>query len=106
MSACPVIRLPEIWKVLAMGLVKSLIRGIPDDTKVLVVSLYDHGMSHGKQKFIYDGTAIIKKGALDKIEGPCPAVDAGRYKFKIAAVNQDGVIIGIGSRERYFPEEK
>ena len=43
--------------------------GIPDDTKVLVVSLYDHGMSHGKQKFIYDGTAIIKKGALEVAKG-------------------------------------
>ena len=79
--------------------------GIPDETKVIVVSLYDHGMSHGKQKFSYDGTGIVKKGALDEIEGPCPNIDAGRYKFKIEAVNEDGVIIGTGSRERSFPEE-
>lgn len=82
------------------------IGGIPDDTKILVVRLYDHGMSHGKQKFNNDGSGIIKKGALDEIEGPCPNIDAGRYKFKIEAVDENGVIIGIGSRERYFPEEK
>lgn len=82
------------------------VSGIPDDTKVLVVILYDHGMSHGKQTFTYDGSDIIKKGALDEIEGPCPFSDSGRYKFKVEAVNETGVIIGIGSRERYFPEEK
>ncbi len=82
------------------------VTGIPDSTKVLVVSLYDHGMAHGKQTFTYDGSGIIKKGELDEIEGPCPVVDSGRYKFKIEAVNANGVIIGIGSRERYFPEEK
>ena len=82
------------------------VSGIPDGTKVLVVSLYDHGMSHGKQTFLYDGSGVIKKGALDEIEGPCPFADSGRYKFKIEAVDENGVIIGIGSRERYFPEEK
>ena len=82
------------------------IDGIPDGTEVLIVSLYDHGMSHGKQKFTYDGAGIIKKGVLDKIEGPCPVMDSGRYKFKIEAVDKDGVIIGVGSRERKFPEEK
>ena len=80
--------------------------GVPDETKVLVVSLQDHGLSHGKQTFTYNGSGIIKKGALDEIEGPCPFADSGRYKFKIAAVNQNGVIIGLGSRERYFPEKK
>lgn len=80
--------------------------GIPGDTKILVVKLYDHGMSHGKQKFPYKGSDIIKKGALDEIEGPCPVVDSGRYKFKIEAVDENGIVIGIGSRERYFPEEK
>ena len=80
--------------------------GIPDATKIIVVTLYDHGMSHGKQEFAYNGSSIIKKGALDGIEGPCPQFDPGRYKFKIEAVNADGVVIGVGSRERRFPEEK
>jgi len=80
--------------------------GVPDETKVLVVSLYDHGLSHGKQTFTYNGSGIIKKGALDEIEGPCPFADSGRYKFKVAAIDENGVIIGLGSRERYFPEKK
>jgi hypothetical protein len=80
--------------------------GIPVTTKIIVVTLYDHGMSHGKQEFAYDGSGVIQKGALDGIEGPCPQFDPGRYKFKIEAVNADGVVIGIGSRERQYPEEK
>ena len=82
------------------------VSGIPDETKALVVSLYDHGLLHGKQTFIYDGSGIIKKGALDEIEGPCPFADSGRYKFKVETVNEKGVIIGFGSREKYFPEKK
>ncbi len=57
------------------------IGGIPDETKVLVVKLYDHGLSHGKQSLPYDGSGIIKKGILDKIESPCPIGDPGRYKL-------------------------
>ena len=79
---------------------------VPDETKVLVVRLYDHGLSHGNQTLPYDGSGIIKKGALDEIEGPCPAIDSGRYKFKVEAVDANGVIIGMGSLERYFPEKK
>jgi len=82
------------------------ISGIPTDTGILVVTLYDHGMSHGKQFLNYDGSGIIRQGALDEIEGPCPAIDSGKYKFKIEAVNAEKVIIGIGSKERYFPEEE
>ncbi len=82
------------------------VSGIPDATKTLVVRLYDHGLSHGKQTFIYDGSGIIKKGALDEIEGPCPAIDSGRYKFKVEAVDANGDIIGMGSLEKYFPEKK
>ena len=82
------------------------VSGLPDETKALVVSLYDHGLLHGKQTFSYGGSGIIKQGALDEIEGPCPFADSGRYKFKVEAVDQNSVIIGIGSRERYFPEKK
>ena len=81
------------------------VSGILVDTKTLVVSLSDNGLLHGKQTFTYDGSGIIKKGALDEIEGPCPVFDPGRYKFKVKAVNENGVVIGIGSKERYFPEE-
>ena len=80
--------------------------GIPDSTKTIVVRLYDSNMAHGKQTLTYAGSSIIKEGAMDEIEGPCPrAFDSGRYKYKIEAVNENGVVIGIGSKERYFPEK-
>lgn len=82
------------------------VSGIPDGTQVLVVSLYDHGLSHGKQSIPYDGSGIIKKGTLKRIEDPCPFSDPGRYRFKIQAVDENKVIIGIGSRERQYPEDK
>ena len=81
------------------------VSGIPDGTKVLVVKLYDHGMSHGKQSLPYDGSGIVKKGTLDEIESPCPVWASGRYRYKIEALNENKVIIGIGSRERLYPEE-
>lgn len=80
--------------------------GIPDGTRTLVVSLYDHGMTHGNQTLDYDGSGIIKKGVLDQIEGPCPFADSGRYKFKIEAVDENEIIIGVGSLERYYPEKE
>jgi hypothetical protein len=82
------------------------VSGIPDETKILVVKLYDHGLSHGKQSLSYDGSGIIKKNTLDKIESPCPIGDPGQYKYKIEALNENKVIIGIGSRVRYYPEKK
>jgi hypothetical protein len=48
------------------------VSGIPEGTKVFVVTLYDHGMLYGKQTLDNDGSGIIRKGALDQIEGPCP----------------------------------
>ena len=82
------------------------VSGIPDQTKFLVVKLYDHGFSHGKQRLTYDGSGIIKKGTLDKIESPCPIGDPGRYKYRVEALNENKVIIGTGSRERHYPEKK
>lgn len=82
------------------------ISGIPDETKFIIVKLTDHGLSHGKQMLPYDGSGVIKKGALDKIESPCPLGDPGRYKYKIMALNEDKVIIGTGNRERYYPENQ
>ena len=83
------------------------VNGVPDATKDLVITFYDHdGMGHTKQTLRYDGSGIIKKGILAEIESPCPFFDSARYTFKVAAVNENGVVIGIGSRERSFPEEK
>ena len=79
---------------------------VPAETKDLIVTLYDHdGMGHSKQTLSYDGSGIIKRGVLDAIESPCPFFDSARYTFKVEAVNENGIAIGIGSRERSFPEE-
>ncbi len=82
------------------------VSGIPAETKVLIVKLTDHGLSHGRQSIPYDGTGIIPKHSLDRIETPCPIGDPGKYKYKILAANQDEVIIGSGSLTRYYPEKK
>jgi hypothetical protein len=50
-------------------------------------------LTHGKQTLLHDSLGIIKKGALDKIEGPCPFSDPGLYRFKIETVDENKVII-------------
>lgn len=82
------------------------VTGIPAETKVLVIKLTDHGLSHGKQSIPYDGTGIIKKHSLDQIETPCPIGDSGKYKYKVLALDQNEVIVGSGSLTRYYPEKK
>ena len=81
------------------------ISGIPDQTKVLEISLTDHGLSHGRQKVVYNGSGIIKMGVLVDIESPCPIGDPGKYKFKVKAIDADGTVIGVGSMTRHFPEK-
>ena len=88
------------------GIPELRISGIPDHTKFLEVSLTDYGLSHGRQKIAYDGSGIIKMGVLVDIESPCPMGEPGKYKFKVKAIDESGVIIGMGSRLRYFPEKK
>jgi hypothetical protein len=70
--------------------------------------MYDHAYfhDHGEVTIPYDGTSIIKLGVLEKIQGPCPFGVPGRYKITVKALDGDDVIIGTGSKERYFPEEK
>ena len=81
--------------------------GVPDNTMVLVITLVDHsGIYHTKQTIAYDESGIIMKGSLDEISAPCPFFESERFKFKVAAVNENGVVIGLGSKERYFPENK
>jgi len=84
------------------------IDGLPENTKALTVSMYDHVYfyDHGKVTITYDGSSIIKMGVLKEIQGPCPPDVPGRYKITVKASDGNDVVIGIGSKERYFPEEK
>jgi len=84
------------------------IRDVTEDTSVLVVSMYDHVYfyDHGKVTIAYDGSGIIKMGALEELQGPCPPDVPGRYEITVKALDGNDIIVGIGSKERYFPEKK
>ena len=42
---------------------------------------------------------------LEKIESPCPPDTPGRYKVTAKAIDENEIVIGVGSKERYFPEK-
>jgi hypothetical protein len=100
------------WEAYApcdMGLPQMNILGIPNNTKFLEISMYDHeyGFDHGKVKIEYEGSITIKKGSFTEITGPCPPPKGiGRYKITVKALDGKDVVVGLGSKERYFPEKK
>lgn len=92
-----------------MGLPQMRINGIPEHTKFLEISMYDHkyGFDHGEVKIAYEGSGSIKMGSFTEITGPCPPPNGvGRYKITVKALNGKDVVVGLGSRERHFPEAK
>ena len=48
----------------------------------------------------------IFKDSLKEIYCPCPFGVPGRYKISVKAIDENEIVIGVGSKERYFPEEK
>jgi len=80
---------------------------VPEPTKYIKVHMYDHVYSydHGKATVPYTKNGIIERGRLKEIQGPCPPAHPGRYKITIKAIDENEVVIGIGSKERYFPEK-
>jgi hypothetical protein len=92
-----------------MGLPQMNIGGIPKNTKFLEISMYDHeyGFDHGEVKIKYEGSGTIQRGSFTEITGPCPPPKGvGRYKVTVKALDGKDVIVGIGSKERHFPEKK
>jgi len=83
------------------------IGGIPTNTTNLLISMYDHVYlyDHGKATIPNDGSGIIKFGVLEEIQGPCPPDVPGRYKITVKALDGNNVVVGIGSKQRYFPEK-
>ncbi|MDM8541652.1 hypothetical protein QUF90_11250 [Desulfococcaceae bacterium HSG9] len=81
---------------------------VPDKTKFLEVSMYDHAYSHdhGTVMMPYTGNGIIVRDRFKEIQGPCPMYTPGRYEIKIKAIDANKVVIGIGSKTRFFPEKK
>jgi phosphatidylethanolamine-binding protein (PEBP) family uncharacterized protein len=99
----------EGYKHCGMGLPEMHIGAIPENTKYLKISMYDHehGFDHGEVKTIYDGSNKITRGSFIEITGPCPPPNnPGRYRITVKALDQSDVVIGVGKKERYFPEEK
>ena len=84
------------------------VSGVPENTKFLKVHMYDHAYfhDHGTVMVPYTGDGIIARNRFEEIQGPCPLDVPGRYEITIKAIDEKEVVIGIGSKERYFPEEK
>lgn len=90
------------------GIPEISIKGVPENTKYLLVSMYDHAYfyDHGEVQVAYNGSNIIAKDSLEKIYCPCPPDAPGRYKITVKAIDENEIVIGVGIKERYFPEEK
>ena len=89
-----------------MGLPQMTIGGIPANTKFLKVRMYDHdfGFDHGEVKIKYAGSGTITRGSYKEITGPCPPPNSsGRYKITVKALDANNMVVGMGSKERYFP---
>ena len=82
------------------------VSGVPEKTKMLIISMYDHNYSHdhGKVSIPYTGELMFEMNKFRDLQGPCPAGSPGRYEITIKALDKDKVVIGIGSKERLFPE--
>ena len=91
-----------------MGIPDVVIKEVPENTKYFVVRMYDHAYlwDHGEVRVAYNGSNIISKAALEKIESPCPPDTPGRYEVTVKALDETEAVIGVGSKERYFPENK
>lgn len=81
--------------------------GVPERTKSIQIKMYDHVyiMDHGKAVMPYTGNEVIPRGQFQKIQGPCPTSEPGRYEITIKALDENDVVIGKGSKERLFPEQ-
>jgi hypothetical protein len=90
------------------GIPEIDIKRVPENTKYFVVSMYDHVYfyDHGEVKVAYSGSNIISKDSLKEIYCPCPPDTPGRYKITVKAIDENEIVIGVGTKERYFPEEK
>ena len=84
------------------------VSGVPEKTKILKISMYDHAYrhDHGTVLTPYTGRGVIAKDKFKKIQGPCPPGAPGRYEITVKALDDKEVVIGIGSQERIFPEKE
>ncbi len=84
------------------------VSGVPDKTNHLQISMYDHEYihDHGTVTMLWVGVGNFAKGAFEGLQGPCPSGNPGRYEITVKAIDEHEVVIGVGSRERRFPEKE
>ena len=83
------------------------VEGIPAATKALKISMYDHAYRHDHGKVVvgYQGQTTFAQGEFEEIQGPCPPGSPGRYKLTVKALDENEVVIALGTQERLFPED-
>jgi phosphatidylethanolamine-binding protein (PEBP) family uncharacterized protein len=83
------------------------VSGIPPTTKSFKVELKDLDVptwDHGGGAVTNDGSGLIPPGSLKSgYNGPCPPSGSHSYQFTVKAVNEAGIIIGIGKATKKFP---
>ncbi|QTA81672.1 Phosphatidylethanolamine-binding domain-containing protein [Desulfonema limicola] len=83
------------------------ISNIPKGTKTFKIKLKDLDVptwNHGGGIVNNDGSGIIKAGALRRgYNGPCPPDGSHIYQFDVKAINEQGIIIGMGKASKSFP---
>jgi hypothetical protein len=83
------------------------VTGIPPETKFIEISMNDKSYRYDSSvKAPYDGNEIIALNKFKEIKTPCPGMLPGIYEIIIKAINENDVVIGIGSNERTFPENQ
>lgn len=86
---------------------KILLNEVPAQTKHIKIWMYDneYRWDHGEVIMPFRGEKIIEKDRFKEIQGPCPPRQPGVYEITIKALDKDKVVIGIGQKERPFPEQ-
>ncbi len=77
------------------------VTGIPSTTKklkVIMIDLDKPDFNHGGGTIKYDGSKVIRAGALKRYTGPCPPSGRHRYSIKVDAMDASGVIVGSGKQ--------
>jgi phosphatidylethanolamine-binding protein (PEBP) family uncharacterized protein len=84
------------------------VTNIPGATKYLRVMMVDLNMltyDHGGGEVSYNGSMIIKEGALESYAGPCPPSMTHSYQITVQALSADKkLILGHGKAVRKYPK--
>ena len=87
---------------------KIILNELPSQTKYIKIAMYDneYRWDHGEVIMPFIGEKIIEKDRFKEIQGPCPPGPPGEYEITIKALDENKVVIGIGLKEKLFPEKE